>query len=324
MSEPQTRIVFLDAATFGDVALQSFTDMWGCTVHQVTAPAETAQRLAGATIAVTNKVAIDKAIFDAPEACDLKLVAVAATGTDIIDKQTAAERGVKVCNVPGYASQSVAQFTMALILELASRASSYAAAVKAGEWHKSPVFTLLTFPNIELSGKKLGIIGYGNIGRTVAHMARGFGMEILVGARPGDPTPAADRVPLAELFRQADFISLHCPLTPATQSLINQRTLALMKSSAFLINTARGALVEEPVLIQALRAKRIAGAALDVISQEPPPGDHPIVVAAKQLANLIVTPHTAWSSREARQRLLVEVKANIESFHRGEPRNLVP
>ena len=130
-------------------------------------------------------------------------------------------------------------------------------------------------------------------------------------------------MPLAELFRQADFISLHCPLTPDTRNLINQQTLALMKPSAFLINTARGALIDEPALIQALRTKRIAGAALDVITQEPPPADHPIVVAAKELDNLIVTPHTAWSSREARQRLLVEVEANIEAFLRGEPRNLV-
>jgi glycerate dehydrogenase len=323
MSKPQTRIVFLDAATYGDLSLTAFTDTWNSTVYQVTAPAETIQRLAGATVAVTNKVAIDKLIFDAPEARALQLIAVAATGTDIIDKDAAAKRGVKVCNVPGYASQSVAQFTLALILELASRASSYAAAVKDGEWQKSRVFALLTFPNMELAGKKLGIIGYGNIGKTVAKMAAGFGMEILVCARPGEAAIAAARIPLAELFRQADFISLHCPLTPDTKNLINLQTLALMKPGAFLINTARGALIDEPALIEALRAKRIAGAALDVISQEPPPGDHPIVVAAKQLDNLIVTPHTAWSSSEARQRLLVEVKANIEAFLRAEPRNLV-
>ncbi len=323
MSEPQTRIVFLDAATYGDLSLTAFTDTWDCTVHQVTAPAETIQRLAGASIAVTNKVAIDKVIFDAPDARDLQLIAVAATGTDIIDKEAAAKRGIKVCNVPGYASQSVAQFTLALILELAIRAGSYAAAVKTGEWQKSPVFTLLTFPNIELSGKKLGIIGYGNIGRTVAHMARGFGMEILVGARPSDSTPPAERVPLEQLFRQADFITLHCPLTPDTKSLINQQTLALMKPSAFLINTARGALIDEPALIEALRTKLIAGAALDVISQEPPPAAHPIVVAAKELDNLLVTPHTAWSAREARERLLVVVQENIAAFLQGQPKHLV-
>lgn len=323
MSEPQTRIVFLDAATYGDLSLTAFTDTWDCTVHQVTAPAETIQRLAGATIAVTNKVAIDKVIFDAPEARDLQLIAVAATGTDIIDKEAAAKRGIKVCNVPGYASQSVAQFTMALILELAIRASNYAAAVKTGEWQKSPVFTLLTFPNIELSGKTLGIIGYGNIGKTVAKMAASFGMEVLIGARPGEAAPAAERIPLEELFRQADFISLHCPLTPETKYLINQKTLTFMKPSAYLVNTARGALIDEPALIEALRAKRIAGAALDVISQEPPPADHPIVVAAKELDNLIVTPHTAWSAREARERLLVVVQENIAAFLQGQPKNLV-
>jgi len=323
MSKPQTRIVILDAATYGDMPLTAITGTWDCKVHQVTNAAQTGARLAGCTVVVTNKVVIDESLLNSPDAHELKLIAVAATGTDIIDKGAASKRGIRVCNVPGYASQSVAQFTMALILELAIRASSYAAAVKAGEWQKSPVFTLLNFPNIELSGKKLGIIGFGNIGRMVAQMARSFGMEILIGARPGDPTAAADRVPLAKLFAQADFISLHCPLTAGTRNLINHQTLALMKSSAFLINTARGALIDEPALIEALSNKRIAGAALDVITQEPPAADHPIIRAASELDNLIVTPHTAWSAREARQRLLVEVKANIEAFLRGEPRNLV-
>jgi glycerate dehydrogenase len=323
MSRPQVRIVFLDAATYGDMPLTPFTDNWECTVHHVTNAAQTGERLAGHAIAVTNKVVIDEAILNSPAARELKLIAVAATGTDIIDKQAAANRGVKVCNVPGYASQSVAQFTLALILELASHAGSYAAAVKASEWQKSPIFALLTFPNIELSGKKLGIIGFGNIGRTVAQMARGFGMEIIIGGRSGGPNAAADRVPLAELFDQADFVSLHCPLTAKTRNLMNEKSLALMKPSAFLINTARGALVDEPALIQALRTKRIAGAAVDVISQEPPPADHPMITAAKELPNLIVTPHTAWSAREARVRLLNEVKENIAAFLRGQPKNLV-
>jgi len=323
MSEPQTRIVFLDAATYGDMPLTAFTADWDCTVHQVTHPAQTGWRLAGQAIAVTNKVVIDKAILNSPAANELKLIAVAATGTDIIDKQAAAKRAVKVCNVPGYASQSVAQFTMALILELASRASFYAAAVKAGEWQKSPIFALLTFPSMELAGKKLGIIGFGNIGKTVAQMARGFGMEILIGTRPGGPTTAPDRMPLMDLFRQADFISLHCPLTPETRNLINHQTLALMKPSACLINTARGALIDEPALIEALQTERIAGAAVDVITQEPPPADHPMIVAAKALPNLIVTPHSAWSAREARTRLLNEVKENIAAFLRGQPKNLV-
>ena len=324
MSDQQPRIVFLDATTYGDVSLQLFTASWNCTVHQVTNPADTIQRIAGHSVAVTNKVAFDKTILNSVEAGNLQLIAVAATGTDIIDKDEAAKRGVKVCNVPGYATQSVAQFTMALILELATRAGKYGYAVKAGEWQKSPVFSLLTFPHTELAGKKLGIIGYGNIGHAVAQMARCFGMEVLIAARPGGPAPISkDRLPVSELLEQADIISLHCPLTPETKYLINQQTLARMKSTAFLINTARGALVDEPALIDALRNKKIAAAALDVISKEPPPADHPIIRAAAELENLLVTPHTAWSAREARHRLLLEVKANIDAFLCGEPRNLV-
>jgi glycerate dehydrogenase len=324
MSEQLTKIVFLDAATYGDTPLTLFTDTWDCTIHQVTAPTETIERIAGCSVAVTNKVVIDKVILNSPEARALKLIAVAATGTDIIDKDEAARRGVKVCNVPGYATQSVAQFTMALILELATRAGKYGNAVKTGEWQKSPVFSLLTFPIMELAGKKLGIIGYGNIGQAVAQMARGFGLEILIAARPGSTAPISkDRLSVGELLRQADIVSLHCPLTPETKNLINDRSLALMKPRACLINTARGALIDEAALIDALRRKKIAAAALDVISKEPPPPDHPIIRAAEELDNLLVTPHTAWSAREARQRLLVDVKANIEAFLRGEPRNLV-
>ena len=324
MSRRQTRVVFLDAATYGDVFLEQFTARWDCTVHQVTNPDETIQRLAGHSIVVTNKVVIDRVVLAAPQARDLKLIAVAATGTDIIDREEAAGRGVKVCNVPGYAAQSVSQFTMALILELATRVGKYGEAVKAGEWQKSPVFSLLTYPTVELNGKKLGIVGYGNIGQTVSKMARGFGMEVLISARPGSESPIPrDRVPLEQVLQEADVVSLHCPLTPQTKNLINERSLSLMKPAAFLINTARGALVDDTALIEALRKKRIAAAALDVISKEPPPADHPILLAAKELDNLIVTPHTAWSAREARERLLREVEENILVFLRGEPRNLV-
>ncbi|HEX9453110.1 MAG TPA: D-2-hydroxyacid dehydrogenase [Candidatus Binatia bacterium] len=324
MSASQPNIVFLDAATYGDMSLKLFTDPWNCTVHQVTSRDETTQRIAGHAIAITNKVAFDQTVLHSSEAEGLKLIAVAATGTDIIDKVAAEKHGVKVCNVPGYATQSVAQFTMALILELATRAAKYGNSVNSGEWQKSPVFSLLTFPQVELTGKKLGIIGYGNIGRAVAQMARGFGMEILIAARPGSiaPIPKA-RISLNELIQQADIVTLHCPLTAETKNLINVRSLALMKPTAFLINTARGALIDELALVEALQKKTIAAAALDVISQEPPRSDHPIIQAAAELENLLVTPHTAWSAREARQRLLVEVKENIDAFLRGEPRNLV-
>ena len=324
MSPERSRIVFLDSATYGDISLKRFTDRWECTVYPVTSPQETIHRLAGQAIAVTNKVVLDRAVLSSPEARDLRFIAVAATGTDIIDREEASRVGVTVCNVPGYATQSVAQFTLALILVLATQSGKYVDAVKAGEWQKSPVFSLLTFPTIELSGKKLGILGYGSIGQAVAQMARGFGMDILVAARPGAAGPIPQgRIELEQLLREADIVSLHCPLTPETRNLINERSLAQMKPSAFLINTARGALIDEAALIAALQIKRIAGAALDVISKEPPSADHPIILAAKELNNLIVTPHTAWSARESRERLLQEVEANITAFLQGRDRNRV-
>jgi glycerate dehydrogenase len=320
----QPKIVFLDAATYGDISLQPFINRWDCTIHQVTGPAEVGARTKGQTVAVTNKVVMDRALLTSAEARELQLIAVAATGTDIIDREAANQRGIKVCNVPGYATQSVAQFTLALILELATRAVRYGQAVRSDAWQGSPVFTLLDFPSIELKDKKLGVIGYGNIGRSVAAMAQGFGMEVLIAARPGSSEPVpSDRVPLAELLRISDVLTLHCPLTSHTRNLINQQTLSLMKPSAFLVNTARGALIDEPALVEALRQRRLAAAALDVISREPPPRDHPILQAAKELDNLLVTPHTAWSAREARERLLREVADNINAFFDGKPRNVV-
>jgi glycerate dehydrogenase len=318
------KIVFLDAATFGDVSLERFSELGDCKIYQVTKPNETIGRLAGQEIVVTNKAAIGAAALAAPESQKLSLIAVAATGTDIIDHAAARRHGIRVCNVPGYAAQSVAQFTMALILELATYAGRYAGDVKAGMWQKSPVFSLLTYPSTELSGRTLAIIGYGNIGREVGRMARAFGMEVLVAARRGAAEPpASDRVPLEQLLAQADIVSLHCALTPQTKNLINEERLKLMKPSAFLVNTARGGLIDEAALIQALSKRRLAAAALDVISEEPPAADHPIIVAARALDNLLVTPHTAWSAREARKRLLSEVAENISAFLADRDRNLV-
>jgi glycerate dehydrogenase len=318
------KIVFLDAATYGDISLQRFTSRWDCTIHEVTLPSETAQRLSEQAVAVTNKVVLDRAVLSSAEAKKLRLVVIAATGTDIIDREAAKQLGVTICNVPGYATQSVAQFTLALMLALATSTARYAAAVRSGAWQRSPVFTLLDCPAIELKGKQLGIIGYGNIGQAVAQMARGFGLEVMIAARPGlaEPIPPG-RLPLRELLQQADLISLHCPLTPQTKNLINAETLALMKPTAFLVNTARGALIDEPALIEALRQRRLAAAALDVISLEPPTKNHPMIQAARDLDNLLLTPHTAWSAREARTRLLDEVAENISAFFVGKARNVV-
>jgi glycerate dehydrogenase len=320
----QLRIVFLDAATFGDASLDRFFKTWDCTVYPLTQPAEVLQRIEGFPIVVTNKVVLDRSTIVSPQAAGLKLIAEAATGTDNIDLVAARERGIRVCNVPGYAAQSVAQFTIALILGLATRAGAYMELVRRGGWEKSPMYARIDFPIAELAGKKLGIVGYGNIGRRAAEMAKGLGMEILIAARPGatDPAPAG-RLPVDDVLKSSDFVSLHCPLTPSTKNLIDARALGLMKSSAFLINTARGALIDEAALIEALRKKRIAGAALDVISREPPPADHPIIRAAKELDNLLVTPHCAWSAREARERLLKETAENILAFVDGKERNRV-
>ncbi|HTN71789.1 MAG TPA: NAD(P)-dependent oxidoreductase, partial [Methylomirabilota bacterium] len=231
----QPKIVFLDAATYGDVSLDRFIERWPCTIHQVTSPHDVRQRLSGCTIAVTNKVVMDRAVLHAPQARYLKLIAVAATGTDIIDREAAGQLNVRVCNVPGYASQSVAQFTMALILELATRVGLYADAVKAGAWQRSPVFALLDFPTVELKEKKLGIVGYGNIGRTVAEMARSFGMKVLIAEHPGtEGTMPPGRISVEQLFREADIVTLHCPLTPQTKNLVNERSLSWMKPTAFL------------------------------------------------------------------------------------------
>lgn len=324
MTQDHLRVVFLDAATFGDVSLDRFTSQWNCTVHNLTAPREVIPRLQGYQIAIVNKVVLNSSILDSPAAANLRMIAVAATGTDNVDLVAARNRGIRVCNVPGYAAQSVAQFTIALILELATRPGGYGERVRKGAWQKSPIYTRFDYSTIELSEKKLGLVGYGNIGRRVAEMARGLGTEVSISARPGSSGPLpAGRSPLDEILASSDFVSLHCPLTPNTKNIIDDRALALMKPSAFLINTARGGLVDEAALIRTLRNKRLAGAALDVISQEPPPEDHPIIKAAEELDNLLVTPHCAWSTREARERLMDEVAKNIVAFLSGEERNRV-
>ncbi|MGH7835184.1 MAG: D-2-hydroxyacid dehydrogenase [Candidatus Binatia bacterium] len=320
----EVRIVFLDAGTVGDVSFESFRPEWQCVFHEFSSSAQVRNRLAGNRVAIVNKVALDTSILHDEAARELKLIAVAATGTDNVGLAAARERGIQVRNVPGYAGRSVAQFTMGLILELASSACAGINAVREGRWEKSRAFSLLDFPSMELAGKTLGIVGYGNIGRMVGEMASNFDMNVVVSARPRTlPPHPAGRRPFDEVLKSADFLTLHCPLTPESRGLIDERALALMKPSAFLINTARGALVDDRALVEALEQKRLGGAALDVLTKEPPPADHPLIVAAKRLNNLLVTPHCAWTAREARQRLIEEVAENIAAFIRGEDRNRV-
>ncbi|MDF1628202.1 MAG: D-2-hydroxyacid dehydrogenase [Alcanivoracaceae bacterium] len=281
-----------------------------------TGPADTAARIAGCQVVVTNKVVIDRAVMQA--CADLKLICVSATGTNNVDLQAAAERGVVVCNVRDYAAASLAQHVFALLLGLATRWHQYAADVQAGEWSRSPMFCLMHRPVMELAGKTFGVIGYGVLGREVARLAEAFGMRVLVSdsLRPG-VAAQPDRVPLATLLQESDVISLHCPLDKATAQLVNKDFLAAMKPDAVLINTARGGLIDEPALKQALLDGQLAGAALDVLSVEPPPADHLLLDPA--IPNLIVTPHNAWVSRQCRQRLLDGVVANIEGWKVGKP-----
>ena len=317
------RTVFLDGATFGVVSLARFEEAGECVTHELTDADELPARIEDCRCAVINKFVLDRPRLEHPSAAQLRLIAVGATGTDNVDIACARERGVAVCNVPGYATSAVAQYTLALILELATQAARYAQGTRMGHWQESTIFTRHDYPSFELQGRVLGIIGYGNIGRKVAEMARVFGLRVIVAGRVGEDGEEPDRLPVEEVLRQADFVSLHCPFTPLTEGFINPHTLSLMKPTAFLVNTARGGLVEEAALIEALEQGWIAGAALDVISQEPPDEDHPMMAAAARLDNLLITPHCAWAARETRQRLMDEVLENIQAFRRGERRNRV-
>ena len=286
-------------------------------LYDQTRPDEVAARIAGAGIIVSNKVVLDAALIRA--ATDLKLICICATGTNNVDLSAARERGIPVCNVGDYAGPSVAQHTLALILGLATRWHDYYQDVLAGEWSRSPMFCLMHRPVMELADKKLGIIGYGTLGRDVARLGEAFGMQVLIAEGQGGPQPG--RVPLAQLLAEADVVSLHCPLTDATRGLISTDALHAMKRSALLVNTARGGLVDEIALREALLSGEIAGAALDVLSAEPPPADH--VLLRGDVPNLIITPHNAWVSVEARQRLLDGVVKNIRAWQAGTPINQV-
>ena len=279
---------------------------------------QVAARIAGAGVVVVNKVRLEGPTLR--QASALELVCLAATGTDNVDLGTASELGLPVCNVRNYATQAVAQQTFGLIVALSNRLLDYHTAVRSGRWQRASQFCLLDFPLRELAGLTLGIVGYGDIGRAVAELARALGMRILLAERPGKP-PRADRVGLDSLLPRADVLTLHCPLTEQTRGLIGAAELARMKPDALLINTARGGLVDEGALADALRHQAIGGAGLDVLGEEPPTEHNPLL--APDLKNLIITPHNAWGSRAARQRLLNAIAGNIRCFLAGSPRNVV-
>ncbi len=285
----------------------------GIVYYDVTPADLLAQRLAGQQVAVINKVRIDAATISAcPE---LELISLAATGTDNVDLAAAREAGVAVTNIRAYCTASVVQHVFALILGLTQHLKNYEAELKTGAWRNSPQFCMLGYPIRELAGKRFGIVGHGELGSAVAAAARAFGMEVFVARRPGSDDSRPDRLPLAQLLETSDIVSLHCPLNSATENLIGEPELELMKNDALLINTARGGLVDGGALVGALQAGKLGGAGIDVLRREPPVDGDPLLDV--NLDNLIVTPHIAWAAREARQRALEQIAQCVESFAGG-------
>lgn len=314
------KIVFLDRDTTdrNDLDFDGLESLGEVMYHGITRPEETADRIADANIVLTNKVVIGPNEMDS--ANDLQLIQIVATGTNNVDLQAAKERGLAVCNVSGYSTESVAQHVFACLLNLETNVHRFAAEPK--KWAESPMFTRLDYPIAELAGKTLGIVGLGSIGSAVARIGQAFNMQVVAYAREGsDSVGEFGRLTRDDFFAAADVVTLHCPLTPDTRHFINSETLALMKDDAILINTGRGDLVNEADLVEALKNGTIRAAAVDVLTPEPPPADHPFLKC--ELENLFITPHTAWSAREARQRLLDGVVANIEAFRRGDRVNRV-
>ena len=313
--------VILDRETFdlGDVdcsALLQSLDSWDS--YPRSSAAQVKRRLAQAEVAVTNKVVLDAGKLSALPR--LQLIVVAATGVNNVDLEAAYAHGIMVCNARNYSTPAVVQHTIGLMLALTTSLPQYLEAVRAGHWSRSSSFCLLDYPIHELSGRTLGIVGYGALGKGVARAARALGMRVLLCNRPGAPHKKG-RVPLAELLPQVDVLSLHCPLTEHTRGLIDGAALGAMKPDALLINTARGGIVDESALATALLKGVIGGAAMDCLAEEPPPAANPLL--NKNIPNLLVTPHSAWGSRETRQRLAEQVADIISGWRAGAPRNQV-
>lgn len=292
-------------------------------VHPRTPLTDTVARSAGRQILLTNKARITAEHLAALP--DLRYIGVMATGTNVIDLAEAKARGVVVTNVPGYSTASVAQLVWSLVLHLTTDVAGHDAEVKAGRWAAGPDFCFFRQPLIELAGKTLVVIGSGEIGRATARIGEAFGMRVVAAAVPGSSTPG--RTPLAEALAQADIITLHCPLTPATTGLVSREFLAALKPSALVINTGRGPLIDNQALVEALAAGRLGGVALDVLPVEPPPSSDPLLtaLAAKPAwaRRVAITPHIAWGTVEARARLVHEVELNLAAFLNGIERNRV-
>lgn len=310
------KIVVLDSYTLnpGDLDWTPLQAMGECQLYDRTAPADIVARARDADIILTNKTPLTAATL--AQLPKVRYIGVLATGYNVVDTTAAAERGILVANVPDYGTRSVAQHVFALLLELTQQVGHHAQTVRDGRWTASADFCYWDKPLVELAGLTLGVVGYGRIGRAVADLGRAFGMEILVYSR--SEISGATKVSLDDVFRRSDVVSLHCPLTPETKGLVNRARVDLMKPGAFLLNTSRGPLVVEQELADALNAGRIAGAALDVLSIEPPRDDNPLI----QAKNCLITPHIAWATRAARSRLLAVALANVAAFQAGQPQNI--
>ncbi len=313
-------ICVLDGYTLnpGDLSWDELHQLGHCEIHDRTPPAEIVARARDAEIILTNKAPLTRATL--AELPRLKYIGLLATGKNVIDLAAARERGVPVTNVPAYGTRTVAQATFALLLELANRAGHHAERVRAGDWTRAADWCFWDSPLVELDGLTLGIVGFGGIGAAVAEIAHAFGLQVIAYNPSPKPAPPFVRfVELETLFRTSDVASLHCLLTPQTNCLVNAERLGWMKPSAYLLNTSRGPLIDEPALAAALNAGRLAGAGLDVLSVEPPPAENPLLSAR----NCIITPHNAWGTRAARSRLLCIAVENVRAFLNGRPRNVV-
>lgn len=313
------KIVFLDRNTFAEVIefpVAQLAADWR--EHAHTSPDLVLTHAADATVIITNKVKLPAAMLE--KLPTLKLLAVAATGVDHIDLDAAKRLGIGVCNVRDYATHSVPEHVFTVLLALRRNLIAYAAAATNGAWTQAESFCLHNWPIEDLAGSKIGIIGGGALGQSVAKLGTAFGMHVQLAERRGVP-PRPGRIAFEQVLAEADVLSLHTPLTPATHNLIGATELARMKPTAILINSARGGIVDEVALLAALRAGQLAGAAIDVLTVEPPPATHPLLHA--NLPNLLVTPHIAWASHQAQQKLADEVVENIAAFQRGERRNRV-
>ena len=314
-------IVVLDGYTLnpGDLSWDALKQFGSCVIHDRTPSQQIFERARDAEVVFTNKVVLNRdTILALPK---LKYIGVLATGYNVVDIAAAKERGIPVTNIPDYGTHSVAQHTFALLLELTQHAGHHAQTVRDGRWAAGADFCYWDSPLVELHGLTFGVIGFGKIGRAVAKLADAFGMKVLAHNRsqPKELPPHFEFVPLDELLARSDVVSLHCPLTPDNKQFINAVRLARMKPTAFLLNTSRGPLLDEQAVAEALNSGRIAGAAVDVLSVEPPKADNPLLAAK----NCLVTPHIAWATRAARSRLMDIAVENIRAFLAGTPRNVV-